>query len=99
VIAGQVIVDGAPNGFVSPLVSLEAKSASGTPASPIATRGTTAGKPFLLELDPGSYNISVKSLPAGYQLKSLIYGTTDLLKDPLKVDGPIPWEIIVRLTR
>lgn len=99
VIAGQVIVDGAPNGFVSPLVALEAKDASGTPASPIATRGGTAGKPFQIELLPGSYKISVNSLPAGYQLKSLIYGTTDLLKEPLKVDGPIPWEIIVRLTR
>ncbi len=99
VIAGQVIVDGAPNGFVSPLVSLEAKDASGAPASPIATSGSTPGKPFLLELNPGTYSISVKSVPPGYQLKSLIYGTTDLLKEPLKVDGPIPWEIIVRLTR
>jgi hypothetical protein len=27
------------------------------------------------------------------------YGTIDLQKSPLKIDGPITWEIVVRLVK
>ncbi|HLQ77111.1 MAG TPA: hypothetical protein VK210_07135 [Terriglobia bacterium] len=95
-IAGQVLVEGAPVGFASPVVVLEARSSTGAIT---ASTGSSVGKPFLFRLEPGSYDISTRTVPAGYQVKSVIYGTTDLMKEPLKIDGPIPWEIIVRLTR
>jgi hypothetical protein len=51
----------------------------------------------MLNLKDGEYNISVRNIPAGYQVKSIMYGTFDLQKVPLKIDGPVTWEIIVRL--
>jgi len=51
----------------------------------------------MLNVKDGEYNISVRSVPSGYQVKSITYGTTDLQKAPMKIDGPVTWEIIVRL--
>jgi len=53
---------------------------------------------IMLNLKDGEYNVSARSVPSGYQVKSIMYGTTDLQKEPLKIDGPVTWEIIVRLT-
>jgi hypothetical protein len=41
----------------------------------------------------------VSNVPAGYAVKSVRYGTLDLQKEPIKVDGPITWEIVVRLVK
>lgn len=51
----------------------------------------------MLELKDGAYDISARNLPAGCQVKSIMYGATDLQKQPLKIDGPVVWEIIVRM--
>jgi hypothetical protein len=52
---------------------------------------------ILLNVKDGEYNVTVRSVPSGYQLKSITYGTIDLRTTPLKIDGPVTWEIIVRL--
>jgi len=55
--------------------------------------------PAILTLAAGDHNIALQAVPPGYQLKSIVYGTTDLQKEPLRIDGPVFWEIIVRLAR
>jgi hypothetical protein len=47
----------------------------------------------------GSTKSLYATVPAGYTLKSMQYGTIDLQKAPLKIDGPITWEIVVRLEK
>ncbi len=51
----------------------------------------------MLNVKDGEYNIAIRDVPSAYQVKSVMYGTTDLQKQPLKIDGPVTWEIIVRL--
>jgi hypothetical protein len=92
VVTGHIIVEGGVTSG-SPQIVLEAKSAAGmTRTSNIVNREV-----IMLNLKDGEYNFSVRSLPSGYQLKSITYGTTDLQKELLKIDGPVTWEIIVRL--
>jgi len=90
VVAGHVIVEGAAT--AAPQLTVEAKSASLSRSSSIVNRGV-----IMLQLKDGEYNITVRNIPEGFQLKSVMYGTTDLQKSPLKIDGPVTWEIVVRL--
>jgi hypothetical protein len=93
IVTGHIIVEGGP-ATAPPDVVLEAKSAAG-----ITRRSDTVNNGVIIfNLKDGEYNIAPRSIPAGYQLKSIVYGTTDLQKAPLKIDGPVTWEIIVRLT-
>jgi hypothetical protein len=93
VVAGHIIVEGGAT-TAPPDVMLEAKSAAG-----ITRRSDTINNGVIIfNLKDGEYSIAPRSIPAGYQLKSIMYGTTDLQKAPLKIDGPVTWEIIVRLT-
>jgi hypothetical protein len=96
VVGGHVIVEGAGANADVPEVTLEARQLNGSDVarSPSLVTGT-----ILLTVRDGEYNVSARSIPAGYQLKSITYGTTDLQKAPLKIDGPVTWEIIVRLTK
>jgi hypothetical protein len=41
--------------------------------------------------------MSVRNVPAGYRVKSMTYGATDLLKQPLKIDGLAVWTVTIRL--
>jgi len=92
VVTGHVIVEG---GTASdrPEVLLEAKNAAGV--SRVST--IVNASVIMLNIKDGEYTISVRSVSPGYQVKSITYGTTDLLKERLKIDGPVTWEIIVRL--
>jgi hypothetical protein len=93
IVTGHIIVEGGAT-TAPPDVMLEAKSAAG-----ITRRSDTINNGVIMfNLKDGEYNIAPRSIPAGYQLKSIVYGTTDLQKAPLKIDGPVTWEIIVRLT-
>jgi hypothetical protein len=94
IVTGHIIVEGG-GATVPPDVMLEAKNAAGmTRRSDTVNNGV-----IVFNLKDGEYSIAPRSIPAGYQLKSIMYGTTDLQKVPLKIDGPVTWEIIVRLTR
>jgi hypothetical protein len=87
-VSGHVIVDGTQT--VPPAVVVEGKGPAGTSQS----RATAA---FILSLGNGDNTISVRSIPDAYRLKSITYGDVDLQKEPLKLDGPAFWDIIVRL--
>jgi len=92
IVTGHTIVEGG-NAGGTPVVMLDAKNAAGVSK----TSGIVNAEVIMLNLKDGEYNVSLRSVPAGYQLKSMTYGTTDLQKAPLKIDGPVTWEIIVRL--
>jgi hypothetical protein len=93
IVAAHVIVENAA--AASPAIVLEAKptGAAGSGGSSLNVNNVV-----MLNLKDGEYNVSVRNIPAGYQLKSIMFGTTDLQKAPLKIDGPVTWEIIVRLS-
>jgi hypothetical protein len=92
-VAAHVVVDGAPEGSAPPVVVFEAKRPDGQAVAP----GSLGNGMTQLTLAEGANRVSVRSIPEGYQLKSLLYGTTDLSKDPLVMDGPVVWEIVARL--
>jgi hypothetical protein len=80
-----------------PPVTLEARSATGAVAS--SSAASNGNTPLVLTVSDGEHRVSVRNVPAGYTLKSIRYGTVDLQQTPLKVDGPITWEIVVRLVK
>ena len=51
----------------------------------------------LIAAGPGQHRIAFE-LPFGYYMKTLTYGTTDLLRAPLKLSGPPTSEIIGKVT-
>jgi len=97
-VIAQVLVEGdtgdAPN--VPPIV-LEGRGSAGAIAASTAVSDIPGI--MLLTVSDGENNITVRNVPAGYVLKSMRYGPIDLQKEPLKVDGPITWEIVVRLAK
>jgi hypothetical protein len=97
-VAAHVVVEGDTGAAPAPKVTLEATSATGATVTATTIAQSTGG-PMQLALPDGEHKISVRNIPAGYILKSLRYGTTDLQESPLKIDGPITWEIIVRLVK
>jgi hypothetical protein len=97
-VAAHVVVDGDNGAAPAPKVTLEATGATGTTVTATTITQSTGG-PMQLALPDGEHRISVRNIPEGYILKSLRYGTTDLQESPLKIDGPITWEIIVRLVK
>jgi len=92
IVGGHIIVEG--NTEATPSVTLEARDTrrGGDPRT-----AQSVNNVIMLRVKDGEHNVSLRSVPAGYQLKSITYGTTDLQKAPLKIDGPSTWEIIVRL--
>jgi hypothetical protein len=98
IVSGHVLIEGGGVGGTDPAPSfvLEAKDTKPGAGSP--TTGASINNLIMMNMKDGEYNVSVPNIPAGYQLKSITYGTTDLQKAPLKIDGPATWEIIVRLT-
>jgi len=87
-VSAHVIAEGIPT--PPPTISLEGKGPAGT------TQSRGAGS-FVLSLGIGENSISVLNIPQAYRLKSITYGDVDLQKEPLKLDGPATWDIIVRL--
>ena len=63
---------------------------------PATSQNRTTGT-FILSLGSGENSIAVRNIPETYRLKSITYGDVDLQKEPLKLDGPAIWDIIVRL--
>jgi hypothetical protein len=98
-IGAHVLVEGdTANPASVPAITLEARNTAGAvvSSSPSTSSSPT---PLVMTLSDGEHRITVRSVPAGYTLKSMQYGTTDLQKSPLKIDGPITWEIVVRLEK
>ena len=106
VIPGRVVVEGPLISTFLPILKVTFSRMAG---SSTATAGVVYGVStdvkldgnFRLELKPMPYRISVgradnKPLE-GFVVKSITLGTTDLLKEELKADGPITGEIVITL--
>ena len=87
-VSGHVIAEGAQTA-PPPSIIVEG---NGKVANANQRTGT-----FILSLGNGENSISVRNIPEAYRLKSITYGDVDLQKQPLKLDGPANWDIIVRL--
>ena len=87
-VSGHVIAEGAQTIPTTLIVEGNGKAAT----SPVRANGT-----FILSLGNGENSISVRNIPEAYRLKSMTYGDVDLQKEPLKLDGPAFWDIIVKL--
>jgi hypothetical protein len=78
-----VLADGTPLPRLSPALMIEVKRARGsTLTTPVHPDGT-----FKLPLAEGEYRLAVRMGSSGLALKSLAYGSTDLLSEPLRLDG------------
>jgi hypothetical protein len=78
--------DGQKFPTLSPALMIQATPSAG---APLATAVRSDGS-FRFPLVEGEYRISFGKLPAGLSLKSIAYGSTDLLTAPLKLDGAEP---------
>jgi TonB family protein len=78
-VTGTVAVEG---DGVRPRITLSFSPFEGGVAPPTAT--PTNG-PFKVTLPEGEYRLAWSGLPAGYQLRSIKAGSTDLLASPLKI--------------
>jgi hypothetical protein len=87
-VSGHVILEGAQTAI--PAITIEGNG------KPAATQNRNTGT-FILSLENGENSISVRNIPDTHRLKSITYGDVDLQKEPLKLDGPALWDIIVRL--
>ena len=87
-VSGHVIAEGAQAAIPAVIVEGNGKPATGQ------NRATGT---FILSLANGENSISVRDIPESYRLKSITYGDVDLQKQPLKLDGPAIWDIVVRL--
>jgi len=87
-VSGHVIGEGAQT--APPAIIVEGNGKAATAQN--RNTGT-----FILSLEKGENSISVRNIPESYWLKSITYGDVDLQKQPLKLDGPANWDIIVRL--
>jgi len=87
-VSGHVIGEGAQT--APPAIIVEGNGKAATAQN--RNTGT-----FILSLEKGENSISVRNIPESYRLKSITYGDVDLQKQPLKLDGPANWDIIVRL--
>jgi hypothetical protein len=94
VLIGHILVEtGTP-----PDLMVQVKPSTGgssfTSTSALAPQG---GRSFFLRIPDGQYSVSIPSPPPGFQVRSISYGTTDLTKEPLQLDGAGIWEIVVWL--
>jgi hypothetical protein len=87
-VSGHVIAEGTQTIPATIIVEGNGKAAT----TQVRATGT-----FILSLGNGENSISVRNIPDSYRLKSITYGDVDLQKEPLKLDGPANWDIIVRL--
>jgi non-specific serine/threonine protein kinase/serine/threonine-protein kinase len=89
-VSGHVIAEGG-DGRV-PMFSLSFVGAQ--------VRATTKVQPngqFRISVPLGEYRITPSAIPAGFYLKSIRMGSTDLSETPLKIEESAPVEIVVTL--
>jgi len=87
-VAGHVIAEGAQSIPAGVVIEGNGKAAS---------MQARANGTFILSLEKGENTIVVRSMPETHRLKSMTYGDVDLQKQPLKLDGPANWDIVVRI--
>ena len=65
---------------------------------PINSRSTNVGV-LRIMVPEGEMTFAVRDVPAGYQVKSFMYGDLDVLKNPLKLDDPAIWTFVLKIVR
>jgi hypothetical protein len=76
-VQGRISVDG---GVAAPWLTIDAKNRGGQIVSSTISNGR-----FLLMLEDGQHRIAIRDLPSNYSLRSILYGSTDLLTQPMNV--------------
>jgi non-specific serine/threonine protein kinase/serine/threonine-protein kinase len=89
-VSGRVIAEGGDGR--TPPFSLSFAGAPGRAMANIQSNGT-----FGIQVPLGEYRITPSAIPAGFYLKSIRMGSTDLSETPLKIEGVAPVEIVVTL--
>jgi hypothetical protein len=88
-VEGRVVLEG--GGALPDPAALRVNVTGGT-GVPIEADGA-----FSLLLPLGEYTLTVMNLPERYVVKTITYGSADLLHGPLQVDGPPSAEIVITL--
>jgi Carboxypeptidase regulatory-like domain len=87
-VRGRVTAEGAP----VPYVSISANGKDGVVPASMET-----SEKFRFTLREGGHRISLTNVPAGYALKSIVQGATDLQIEPLRISGTDVAEVVVTL--
>ncbi len=99
IVAAHVLVEGeGPASAALPEITLEARDSREPAAAPVTSSSNNNGI-LLFNLKDGEYKVFLPKVPPGYELKSIMYGPIDVQKAPFKIDGPVTWELVVRLGR
>jgi TonB family protein len=92
-LSGVLVIEG---GALRPKLNLSFIPYEGGQRAPIVSVDTNGM--FITRIPEGEYRVSWSALPQGYVLKSIRYGSTNLLSDPLKpVFSPTPDVLVVTL--
>jgi hypothetical protein len=87
----MVVLDGGDGKSVPPIV-LEIKNRIGQPLWTAGVVGT-----LTMPLIEGELSVSARDIPAGLVVKSMAYGSTDLLSGPMKLGAKADSDIVVHL--
>jgi hypothetical protein len=83
-VSGAVIVKDAAGAVISGFptgVSVSFRRGTGSSGTSIRPDGT-----FMIPLEEGDQFFNIDRLPSGYTIKSIVSGSVDLMKSPLKVE-------------
>jgi hypothetical protein len=89
----QVSVEGG-----GPVPSLRFQLTNGTDQGAAQAAPAPNSETFVLPLPAAGWRISVTGLPASYSVKSMTYGSTDLLREPLTLKEDVTTEIQLTLS-
>ena len=93
-VAGQVVIEGGLQN--APPLSFIVSNSAGTPTGTVAVAATNQGNgAFKVTLPEGERRVTVSA--PGYVVRSITYGSTDLLKDSLKIAASDSAQIRVML--
>lgn len=99
VLSGRIVwEDGSP--FSDPAIGPIAVSTFSNPnfvatdLLPVSYNGA-----FSSVIDSGDYRFYIRSLPAGYIVRTMTLGPVDLAKDPLHLSGDVPGPIDIRIAK
>jgi hypothetical protein len=99
VLSGRIVwEDGSP--FSDPAIGPVALSTISNPNFISTTLMSVSNDgAFSSVIDPGDYRFYIRSLPAGYVVRTMMIGSVDLSKDPLHVTADVPNTVEIRLAK
>jgi hypothetical protein len=99
VLTGRIVLeDGSP--FSDPDIGPVAVSTTSNPNFVATTLIPVSGNgAFSRVVDEGDYRFYIRSLPAGYIVRTMTIGSVDLAKDPLHVGRDVPSVVEIRVAK